>query len=88
MSVSYDLVEVFSASWCSGCSVVKRALTTAGIPFVERDIDIPDIMEQAAQIGIRGIPVTRILKGGEVVESIVGATPQAVSRIIEICGTE
>lgn len=78
-------VEIFSASWCGGCKVVKRALDAKGITFTEKDIDKTEVMEEAAQLGIRGIPVTRILNEGELVESIVGATPEAVSRIIELC---
>lgn len=80
------IVEIFSAEWCSGCAVVKRALTSAGISYNEKDIDKSEVMEEAAQLGIRGIPVTRIFNDEDVlVESIVGSTPQAVSRIIELC---
>lgn len=79
------VVEIFSAEWCSGCAVVKRALTSAGISYTEKDIDKSEVMEEASQLGIRGIPVTRIFKDDVLVEHIVGATPQAVSRIIELC---
>lgn len=78
-------VEIFSASWCINCGIVKRALDVKGIAFTEKDIDKTEIMEEAAQLGIRGIPVTRIFNGGLLVESIVGSTPEAVSRIIELC---
>ena len=77
-------IEIFSASWCGGCKVVKRALDAKGISYLEKDIDKSEVMEEAAQLGIRGIPVTRILNDGELVESIVGATPEAISRIIEL----
>lgn len=78
------IVEVFSAEWCSGCKIVKNALTTKGISFTEKDIDKTEIMEEASQLGIRGIPVTRIFKGGQV-ETIVGATPTAVAAILSLC---
>lgn len=81
-------IEIFSASWCSGCAVVKRALDAKGILFTEKDIDKTEVMEEAAQLGIRGIPVTRILDGDMLVESVVGATPEAVSRIIELFSKE
>lgn len=77
-------IEIFSASWCGGCKVVKRALDAKGISYLEKDIDKSEVMEEAAQLGIRGIPVTRILNDGELVESIVGATSEAISRIIEL----
>ena len=84
MSNKYT-VEIFSASWCGGCGVVKRALAKVGVSYIEKDIDKAEVMEQASQLGIRGIPVTRILEGDVLVESVVGATPEAVSRIIELC---
>lgn len=78
------MIEIFSAHWCSECAVVKRALTAAGVDYIERDIDNQDVMIQAKELGIRGIPVTRILVDGEVVESVVGASRQAVNRIVEL----
>lgn len=77
-------IEIFSAEWCGGCKVVKRALDAKGFEYSEKDIDKSEVMEEAAQLGIRGIPVTRILRGDELVESVVGASPEAVSRIIEL----
>jgi len=78
-------IEIFSASWCGGCRVVKSILDAKGIPFTEKDIDKTEVMEEAAQLGIRGIPVTRIFDGDSFVESVVGASPEAVGRIIELC---
>ena len=63
---------------------MKRALDAKGFEYSEKDIDKSEVMEEAAQLGIRGIPVTRILRGDELVESVVGASPEAISRIIEL----
>lgn len=77
-------IEIFSASWCGGCKVVKRALDAKGISYLEKDIDKSEVMEEAAQLGIRGIPVTRILNDGELVESSL-VQPQRLSAVSSNC---
>ena len=85
MSV-FDEVVIFSAEWCAGCKTVKQTLTSRGVKFREKDIDIDSVMEEAAQLGIRGIPVTMFYKDNVVVQTIVGGTPNAIHSIIEFIG--
>lgn len=84
----FDSVVIFSADWCAGCKTVKNTLTARGVTFREKDIDTDSVMEEAAQLGIRGIPVTMFYKGDEVVQTVVGGTPNAIKSIIEFIGTE
>lgn len=79
-------VAVFSADDCAGCKVVKNMLTEKGVVFEVKDIMNSDVMEEAQQLGIRGIPVTVFYEGGVVKDSIVGSTEQALKRILEIIG--
>ena len=87
MSV-FDEVVIFSADWCAGCKTVKQTLTSRGIKFREKDIDIESVMEEAAQLGIRGIPVTMFYKDDAVVQTVVGGTPSAIKSIIEFVDSE
>jgi len=82
----FDDVVIFSADWCSGCKTVKSTLDARGVTFREKDIDIESVMEEAAQLGIRGIPVTMFYKDDVVVQTVVGGTPNAIKSIIEFIG--
>ena len=47
-------VIVYSASWCSACQDAKAWMTTANIPFEERDIDSsPEYMQQLKSLNRR-----------------------------------
>ena len=71
------MIEVFSASWCSGCRIVKKVLSEKGIQFTEVDIDTEEGMIKAKELGIRNIPVT-FVNG----EKFVGSTPETIKLII------
>ena len=47
---------LFTASWCSGCSSVKKTLDSKGIAYETIDIDSPEGMELAAKYSIRSLP--------------------------------
>ncbi len=77
-------IAVFSAEDCAGCKVVKNLLSEKGISFEVKDIMNSDVMEEAQQLGIRGIPVTVFYQDGVVKDSVVGSSQEAIKRIIEI----
>ncbi len=77
-------IAVFSAEDCAGCKVVKNLLSEKGITFEVKDIMNSDVMEEAQQLGIRGIPVTVFYQDGVVKDSVVGSSQEAIKRIIEI----
>lgn len=77
------MIGVFSTEDCAGCKVVKKILSDNGIEYSTRDMMEDSVLEEAMQLGIRGIPVTVFYKNGEAVEQVVGSTPQAIKRILE-----
>lgn len=80
-------ISVFSAEGCSGCDVIKKLLSEKEVSFTVKDIMNSEVMEEAQTLGIRGIPVTVFYtESGEVKESIVGSSKQAIDRIFEIIG--
>lgn len=70
-------VVVYSTPWCAGCKTLKAALSGAGIEFTEVDIDTPEGMTKAKELGIKSIPVTTI--GGL---KYIGSKVEAVKELI------
>lgn len=50
---------VYSTPTCPDCKALKAWLDTHGIPFVERDLTDPAVVEEAkARTGVRVAPIT------------------------------
>ena len=47
---------LFTASWCSGCSNVKKTLDSKSIAYETIDVDTEEGMELAAKYSIRSLP--------------------------------
>lgn len=55
------MLQVFSATWCSACKMVKKLLDQEGIAYVVRDIDTDkDAQDVLARLQIRSIPLTYV----------------------------
>lgn len=53
------LVTVYTTPTCPDCRQLKAWLTTNGIPFEERDLTDPDVVEEAKRrTGVRVAPIT------------------------------
>lgn len=70
----------FGASWCAPCRVVKPVLekveAATGATILDVDIDeSPDLTEA---FGIRSVPTVVAIKNASVIDTIVGAKPEAV----------
>ncbi len=78
---SEQLVVVdFSATWCGPCRRLEPELEAVAeslegqATFVKVDVDADP--ELATRFGVQGIPNLTFLKGGKVVDTIVGAVPR------------
>ncbi|KAJ4007363.1 thioredoxin trx1 [Fusarium irregulare] len=79
-----------SASWCGPCKAIspffdKHAAENDSIKdkvaFIRFDTDeIPDL---AQELGIRSIPAFFVLEDGERVETLNGANPPALMKIVQ-----
>jgi glutaredoxin len=77
-------VIVYSAPWCTGCKVVKKALTEAKLEFTEVDISTTVGMQAAKLADVKSIPVTIIGdKSVEDVKVFLGSKPETVKAILE-----
>jgi thioredoxin 1 len=74
------VVVDFSAKWCGPCKRMLPELEAVAQEFDGRativKVDVDESPEIAMCYGVQGIPNLTFLKGGEVVDVIVGLTPR------------
>ncbi len=79
----------FWAEWCGPCKRIAPTVEALATDFDGRatigKLNVDDNPRTPAQYSVRGIPTLLIFKGGEVVESVVGAqvTREQLSQMIE-----
>ncbi len=72
----------FGADWCPPCKVMIPVLEELADEYKDRaliaklDVDVNPVT--ASQFKVRNLPTMLVLKGGQVVERIVGAVPKKV----------
>ena len=70
----------FWASWCGPCRMVSPILDEIAAERSDIKVGKVNVDEQpelAAQFGVMSIPTLAVMKGGKVVNQIVGARPKA-----------
>ena len=81
------LVDFYSPT-CGPCQTIAPLIEAAARSYAGRlmvfKIDTSSQQRQASRFGIRGVPTLLFFKGGERVDELVGAAPQAeIDRMIE-----
>ena len=55
-------IEIFTTPTCPDCLALKRWLKAQNLPFVERDLRDPEVVEEAKRrTGVRVAPITIIV---------------------------
>ncbi len=71
----------FTASWCGPCKTMSPVMGKVSEENTTRlnaiKIDVDGAQELAGQYGVRGIPTLVLLNKDKVMDTIVGALPQA-----------
>jgi thioredoxin 1 len=72
----------FWAAWCGPCRLIAPIVDELSSEYEGKakicKLDVDNNQNTAMQFGIRSIPTILIFKGGEVVDTIVGAVPKSV----------
>lgn len=70
----------FWAAWCGPCRMIAPVIDELANDYDGKakicKLDVDSNQQTAMQFGIRSIPTILIFKGGEVVDTIVGAVPK------------
>lgn len=70
----------FWAAWCGPCRMIAPVIEELANDYEGKakicKLDVDNNQQTAMQFGIRSIPTILIFKGGEVVDTIVGAVPK------------
>jgi len=76
-----EVLLVYSwAEWCQPCRAVAPALEEmvqeAGDSASLAKVNVDDNPQLAARYGVRSIPTILFMKGGEVMDQVIGAVPK------------
>lgn len=78
---SLPLVVDFWATWCGPCRAIAPVVAELAEAYdgkvVVGKCDVEECDDVAMEFGIRNIPTLLFIKGGQVVDKLVGAVPKA-----------
>lgn len=75
------VVVDFWATWCAPCRAIAPTLERIAVEYDGRlivaKVDVDENPVYAQQFGVQGIPTLLLVRGGNIVDRIVGALPEA-----------
>lgn len=76
------VVVDFWATWCGPCRMIAPIMEELAEKYNGKvkigKLDVDENQQTAIKYGVRSIPTVLILKGGEVVDTVIGAVPKTI----------
>jgi thioredoxin 1 len=76
------VVVDFWAAWCGPCRMIAPIIEELADEYEGKvkvgKLDVDDNQQIAIRYGVRSIPTVLFLKGGQVVDTVIGAVPKSV----------
>lgn len=65
-------ITIYSRETCSPCRSLKKFLSSKGVAYTDKDIDLPENLQEASKYGLQVVPLTVITKQDDSQEVISG----------------
>jgi len=76
------VVVDFWATWCGPCRMIAPIMEELAEKYEGKvkigKLDVDENQQTAIKYGVRSIPTVLILKGGEVIDTVIGAVPKTI----------
>ncbi|MEW6702095.1 MAG: thioredoxin [Bacteroidota bacterium] len=74
----------FWAAWCGPCRMIAPIIEELANEYEGKikvgKLDVDENQQTAVKFGVRSIPTVLFLKGGQVVETVIGAVPKSTFK--------
>jgi len=86
--INEDKVTVidFHATWCGPCKQIAPFVEKLSKEFNQNNflkVDVDEVSEVAAEVGVRAMPTFMVFRKGEKVAEVVGANPAALKAAVQ-----